>query len=138
MNQSLNALMTKLAWQENELISHLQAAENESLLLMKQLQEIEEQLNKSCIAPQRINPEFEINRLNFITQQHEHNDSLLLDLKNNQILEIKLKDKILRVKTERKMIEKYLEREVITQKKLQNKVQEQALDEWVIQKRNPV
>ena len=136
MNQLLNALMTKLTWQENELTNHLQAAENESLLLITQMQEIEEQLNKSCVAPQRINPEFEINRLNFITQQHEQNDSLVLDLKNKQILEIKLKDKLLRVKTEIKMLQRYLKRELITQRKLQNKVQEQALDEWVIQKRN--
>ena len=66
MNQSLNALMTKLNWQHNELSMHLQAAENESLKVIKQLQELEQKLNQSGVAPLIINPEFEINRLNFI------------------------------------------------------------------------
>lgn len=138
MTQLINALMTQLTWQENELRTHLQAAENESLLLMKHLQEIETQLNQSRIAPLRINPEFEINRLNFITQQQEQNDALVIDLKNNQILETQLKNKLLQVKTEMKVLEQYLEREASAHKKQQSKAQEQALDEWVIQKRNPV
>jgi hypothetical protein len=136
MNQSLNALMTKLNWQKNELELHLQAAESESLKLLEQLKEIEQTLNKSCSTPLIINPEFEINRLNYITQQHIQKEDLGLILKNHQALETKLKDKLQRTKTELKMLEKYLARESLKQIELQNKMQEQALDEWVIQKRD--
>lgn len=138
MNQSLNALMTKLNWQKNELSIHLQAAESERLKVLQQLQELEHKLTQSCVAPIIINPEFEINRLNFIAQQHEKKEELMMILKHHQALEIKLKDKLQRVKTELKMLEKYLEREQHTQQVHQKKVQEQAMDEWVTQKREVV
>ena len=138
MNQSLNALMTKLNWQQNELTLHVQAAESESLKVVQQLKDLEQKLNQSCVAPLIINPEFEINRLNYITQQHEKKEELEMILKSHQALETKLKDKLQRIKTELKMLEKYLEREKRKQQEQQNKMQEQALDEWVIQKRELV
>lgn len=138
MNHSLTALMTKLTWQYNELGAHLQAAERESFKVTQQLQELEQKLNQSCVAPIIINPDFEINRLNFITQQHEKKEELAMNLKTHQTLETTLKDKVQRVKTELKMLEKYLDRERRTQQEQQRKAQEHALDEWVIQKRELV
>ncbi|MCL9682636.1 hypothetical protein [Legionella maioricensis] len=136
MNQSLTALMTKLNWQRTELNTHLQSVENESGKVKLQLEELEQKLNQSCVTPFLINPELEINRLNFIAQLNEQKETLGLILKKHQALEIKLKDKLHRTKTELKMLERYLEREQHNQQGQQKKIHEHSLDEWVIQKRN--
>lgn len=135
MNQSITALMTKLNWQRNELSTHLQSAENESEKIKLQLEDLEQKLNQSCVTPILINPEFEINRLNFIAQLNEQKEKLELLLKSNQALEIKLMDKLQRIKMELKMLERYLQREQHHQQEQQKKIQEHTLDEWVIQKR---
>ncbi|CEG57448.1 hypothetical protein [Legionella fallonii] len=137
MNQSLNALMTKLAWQRNELHTHLHAVDNESIKVKQQLEEIEQQVNQSSTrSSTEINPELEISRLNFITLLQQQKEELMGALKNHQALESKLKDKLQRVMTEIRMLEKYLDREQHSQRKQQEKVQEQHLEEWVIQRRN--
>lgn len=138
MNQSLTALMTRLNWQNNELSVHLQAVENESQLVRKQIKDLEEKINQSCISSLIINPDLEINRLNFLTQQQEKKDELLMILKNHQALEQKLKDKLQRVKTELKMLEQYIEREQLLLKEQQIKAQEHMLEEWVLQKRESI
>lgn len=138
MSTALNALMTKLNWQLNDLNEHLALAHAESLRMEQQITELEQQINQSCFSPVIINPEFEINRLNFITQEQTKLALLTSHLKENQDLETKLNAKIMRVKTELKMLEKYLQRETLFQHSEQQKIQSNALDEWVIQKRKTV
>lgn len=135
MNQSLSALMTRLTWQNNELTIHLQAAEQESFIVMQQIKELEQKTEHSCIPPHIINPELEINKLNFLTQQQEKKEELLMILRNHQALITKLKDKLQRIKTELKMLEQYVAREQQTHNEELLKSQEQALDEWVLQNR---
>lgn len=137
MNQSLTALHTKLNWQINELSLHLHATEKESVTVRHQIEELEQQINQTCISPLIINPELEINKLNFLTQQQEKKDELTMILKNHQAVETKLKDKLQRVNTELKMLERYIERERLDHQRQQKKIQENALDEWAIQKRKP-
>jgi chromosome segregation ATPase len=122
--------MTKLTWQLNDLTLHLQATQEQSQKIMQQMHELEQQLTHAGASPLIINPEFEINKLNFLTQQHEKKDELAAVLRNHQTLENKLKDKQQRVKTELKMLEKYLVREESKQKAQQQKAQENAMDEW--------
>ncbi|KTD35299.1 hypothetical protein Lmor_0746 [Legionella moravica] len=138
MSQTLTALMTRLTWQNNELSIHLQAAEDESRIVMQQILELEHTINQSCITSMSINPELEINKLNFLTQQQEKKDELVMILKNHQALEAKLKDKLLRIKTEIKMLEQYMEREQDASRQHQIKSQEGALEEWVLQNRKSV
>lgn len=136
MNQSLTALHTKLNWQISELSMHLQVAEKESVAVMQQIEALEQQINQTCISPLIINPELEINKLNFLTQQQERKDELVMILKNHRVVEAKLKEKLQRVNTELKMLERYMEREHLAQQEQQQKIQEKALDEWAIQKRD--
>lgn len=138
MNQSLSALMTRLTWQNNELTIHLQAAEQESLIVMQQIKELEQNLEHSSIPPRIINPELEINKLNFLTQQQEKKEELMMILRNHQAVITKLKDKLQRIKTELKMLEQYTEREQQTLNEQLLKTQEQALEEWVLQNRESI
>lgn len=135
MNSTLDALTTKLIWQRDELTLHLQASEKKSQELLLQIQEIEEALHDNNFGSLIINPELEINRLNFITQKHKKKDELTCALQDQHLLEIKLKDKLQRVKTELKMLEKYLEKQAAAEKIHHLQSQQHAMDEWVLQKR---
>ncbi len=133
MNQSLSALMTRLNWQKNELTSHLEAAEQESILVSQQIKELEQEIEKACIVPAVINPELEINKLSFLAQQQNKKDELTMIWGNHQILITKLKEKLKRIKIEQKMLEQYRDREHQTNQEQLLKTQEQALEEWVLQ-----
>lgn len=135
MNQPLNALLTKLNWQLNELNLNLHEAQNQSQAVTQKIHEVAEGMNQAGLTSLVINPDLEINRLNFLTQQQERKEALTNTLKNHQELENKLNDKIQRVKTELKMLEKYLAREESCQKAQQQKAHDNAMDEWVIQKK---
>jgi hypothetical protein len=134
MNKTLTALMTKLNWQQNDLNLHLKAAEHESHLLIQDIQALEASMHPSCPTSLRINPEVEMSKLNFLTQQHAKKEELSILLKEKQTIEMKLKDKLQRIKTELKMLEKYSEREQLSQKEQQLKTQQNTLDEWVLQR----
>lgn len=138
MNQPLNALMSKLNWQLNELNLHLHEAQTQSQSLTNKIQAIDEHLNQARPKSLVINPELEMSRLNFATQEANKKDELITELKNHQDVEDKLKEKIQRVKTELKMLEKYLKREESSHNEQQKKAHDNALDEWVIQKRESV
>ena len=135
MSHPLQAMMVKLNWQLNELNLHLHEAQRQIQAVEQQIEEIDQHMNQTGLKSLLINPEFEINRLNFITQQQEMKIELITVLKDHHDVEAKLNDKILRVKTELKMLEKYLDREALSQKEQQKKVQDNAMDEWVIQRR---
>jgi len=138
MNHSLSALMTKLKWQQNDLIAQINILEKQAQIVRQQIQEVEEQIDKASINPLIVLPEFEINRLNFITQQQDKKEGLLATLRNHNALQSTLNAKLHRIKTEINMLEKYLQREDLTHKEQQRKAQDNALDEWIIQKKEAV
>lgn len=138
MNPSLKALMTKLTWQKNELSMQLKAIEEEINTLKQMLFAVEQTLSQASSSSLIINPEFEINRLNFITHHHEEKEQVEQALKDELHKELQVKDKIRRVSTELKMLEHYIEREALKAHQLAQKKTEQAMDEWVIQKRESV
>ena len=135
MNSSLTALLTKLSWQQNELSLQLKTVEKDIVGIKQNLDELVQKINHYSAPPLIINPEMEINKLNFITQKHEQKENLLIQLKNGHSLENQLKDKIQRVKTEVKMLQKYLDREANLEQQQMNKVQEHSIEEWVLQRR---
>lgn len=135
MSQPLQAMLVKLSWQLNELNLHLHEVQKKIQTVEQQIGEIDQHMNQTGLKSLLINPEFEINRLNFITQQQEKKIEMVAVLKDHHEVEAKLNDKILRVKTELKMLEKYLDREALSQKEQQKKAQDNAMDEWVIQRR---
>ncbi|MCW8399926.1 hypothetical protein OQJ26_14125 [Legionella sp. PATHC038] len=117
MNKSLVSLINKLNKQFNDLDLHLHAVQHQKQELEHQIQHIEEQINQIVPNSLSMNPEIEINWLNFLMQQQEKKEAMTLDLKNCQELQSKLHEKITRVKMELKMIEHYLQREENPQKK---------------------
>ncbi|AWN74605.1 hypothetical protein LEAN103870_14145 [Legionella anisa] len=117
MNKSLTTLMSKLNEQLNELNLNVHTVLRKKQEFEQQIQQIEERINQTTPGSLTINPTIEINRLNFITQQQEKKEALILDLKNYQDIENKLKEKIKRVKIELNMLMHYLEREETNQKK---------------------
>lgn len=134
MNTSLNALLIKLNAQKNDLTYELSACEAVSLHIKQQLVDLETTLNQSAKGSLLINPEFEINRLNFLTQEQDKKQALEIQLKQQQDLEARLLDKVLRIKTELKLLERYLEGNKQEEQRKQAHLQQQAMDEWVLQK----
>lgn len=139
MNHTLTALMTKLTWQNNDLTLQLQTAQKQSWLSQNQIQTLVNQINQSSLtqgnANRIINPEIEMSRLHFITKQQNEKELLNNALKNHQAVEQQLKDKLQNLKIELKMLEKHLKKAEQIQGNQQTINQEQALDEWVLQRR---
>ncbi|USQ13091.1 flagellar FliJ family protein [Legionella lytica] len=134
MNKSLAALMTKLNWQLNELNLQLHEVQNQLEKVRQEMESLDKQIQQAGINSLTINPDFEINRLNFITQRHEKKEELNMALKQHQDTERSVQEKMQRIKTELKMLEKYLEREQTERQEQQKKAENNALDEWVIQR----
>ncbi len=135
MNKQITALITKLNWQVNELYQHYQETQKQCQLLIEQISEFDKQITQCAQTDSlHINPEFEINRLNFITQLQEKKEILKTTLKNHQEIEKKLENRIQRSKIELKMLNKYIEREKNTQKEQQDKKHNHDMDEWAIQR----
>ncbi len=134
MNKSLSALMTKLNWQLNELNLQLHETQNQLQKVRQEMEALDEQIQQAGVNSLIINPDFEINRLNFITQQHEKKEELNMTLKQHQDTEKNVQEKMQRIKTELKMLEKYLEREQAELQEQQKKAENNALDEWVVQR----
>ena len=134
-NGSLNALLTKLSWQKIEVSEQLQVAEQECLRLQEEIAALEQQLNYAHMPSKLINPEWEINRLNFNLRVQEQKSVLDASLKEQRELSLVLQNKMQRIKTELKILEQYLSRKTIELGQEQKKQEENALEEWVIQKR---
>ncbi|MCW8407816.1 hypothetical protein OQJ13_02390 [Legionella sp. PATHC035] len=117
MNKSLVCLINKLNKQFNDLDLHLHAVQHQKQELEHQIQHIEEQIDQTIPNSLTMNPEIEINWLNFVMQQQERKEAMTRDLKNCHELESKLNEKITRVKMELKTIEHYLQREADHPKK---------------------
>lgn len=135
MSSALNALTTQLTWQKNEVTFELTAAEQEEQALEQQLKEFNLKLAQSSSSSQFINPELEINRMNFVMQLQQQKAEILSLLKAQQELIAKLNEKLQRIKNELKMLERYLERKEELAQRNQRKSEEQSVEEWVLQKR---
>ncbi|MDP3269463.1 MAG: hypothetical protein Q8M40_10490 [Legionella sp.] len=135
MNPSFKALTILLDWQYNDLIGKLYTVQQESLTLQQQILKIETKLNQRTPINSIINPEFEISKFNFFTQQQAQKAELTLLLNEQKKLETTLSDQILQTKRELKLLAKHTEREQLNHKQHQRVTQEKALDEWVIQMR---
>jgi hypothetical protein len=135
MTKSLNALVTKLHVQYHELLIEIQLSEQQTLDLQKLMEELELRLHQSSCLPHIINPELEVNRLNFIAQEHANKEALLFTLKDHSAQEDRLKSKLLRIKSELKVLEQYMDREEKDKDNQQKIAQEHALDEWALQSR---
>jgi hypothetical protein len=135
MSGSLNALLTKLSWQKIEVSEQLHHSEQEGLRLNEDISALNQQLNYAHAPSKLINPDWEINRLNFNLHVQEEKSALEASLKEQQELCEILNQKMLRIKTELKVLEQYLSRKTTELCQEQKKQEEQALEEWVIQKR---
>lgn len=139
MNQALNALMTKLNWQNNELTSQFEETQRKASHYENQINALSTQIDQSSITSTTkqniINPEIEMSRLYFITTQQEKIAKLTSCFQEQLALEAQLKEKIQRNKTELTLLEKYLKREEQTQQLHLKKKEEQSMDEWALQKR---
>lgn len=71
MNKSLVCLIHKLNKQFNDLDLHLHAVQHQKQELEHQIQHIEEQIDQTIPNSLTMNPEIEINWLNFVMQQQE-------------------------------------------------------------------
>ena len=135
MSTSLNALLTQLNWQKNEIALQINIIDKECNQLAQHIEHLDNKLNEVCPRSKIINPELEISRLNFMLQQQEEKRIIAERLKQQEIQKDQLHHKMQRIKTELKMLELYLTRKQQQLQHEQTKAEEFALDEWVLQKR---
>lgn len=138
MNKTLNALMTKLTWQLQELDLQMQEINQQQTALALQLTEKEEQIAKACDTSALIFPEKEIARLNFIIQCQQQMDQVKSQKKELNDYLAQLQVRQLRLKTELKMLEKYQTQKQSERKKQDQQQQQSASDEWAILRRKPL
>lgn len=135
MSTSLSALMTKLNWQLHTQDLQMHALQKTHRELNRQIQDIDTCIKQTDVHSLKINPDIEINRLNFTTQQQGKKRELITTLKNNEELQHALNEKIRHAKTELKRLEKYLHRHKRSEQEQLQKTENNAMDEWVIQQR---
>lgn len=104
MSAPINALLTQLSWEENEVLSCISTAEQKQQSIQHRMHELERALHQSVSSSIIINPELEINRMNFMMQLHQQKDQLHIQLREQQEITIKLQQKMLRIKTELKNV----------------------------------
>jgi chromosome segregation ATPase len=138
MNKTLIALMNKLSWQVNEVSQVLQTINDEQGSLQKTHAELQEQLQKACATTVIINPEQEIARLHFIMHKQQEQDHLTLRMKELEAQQAQLKKRKIRLDIELKMLDRYQEKQ--QEKALENEIllQQNANDEWILQRKKPV
>lgn len=133
MSTSLNALLTQLKWQKNELDQYIRDIEVEQVTLESELSVVVQKINQSYSKSAHINPELEVNKLQFVMQQQQYKDELQAQLKTQDTQKKSLDTQLQRIKTELKMLEKYLLKHQQQQQYKQQKAEEQHLEEWVLQ-----
>lgn len=132
MSTTLNALKTKLDWQKQELLEGIAQMEHEISSQQQKIKILEQQLDKKTASTGMINPEIEMNRLNFMMMTREtieHHQLRINDLTDHQNT---LRSKLERTHIELKMLEKYLLRSMEEARLKEQKQQEHRLDEWAL------
>ncbi|ARG96959.1 hypothetical protein [Legionella micdadei] len=135
MNKTLLALMNKLSWQLNEVKQLSQAVDEEQRTIEKTLDDLHQQIHKAYATPAIINPEQEIARLNFIIQQQQKYDNLSIKNKELNTKLSQLYDRKVRLQIELKMLEKYQEKQRVISIKNDISLQQNANDEWILQRK---
>ncbi|KTD25834.1 hypothetical protein [Legionella maceachernii] len=137
MNKTLVALMNKLSWQLNEVEQLSQAINEEQKSMQQSLHHLQQQIHQACATSALIIPEQEIARLNFIIQKQQRLEELSIENKAIETRLSQLNERKIRLQTELKMLEKYqgklrkesLKKEIISQ--------QNANDEWILQRKEP-
>lgn len=137
MNKTLIALMNKLSWQLSDVSQFLHTINEEQATLKQAYAELQEQIEKACATPAIIQPEQEIARLNFIMHKQQEYEHLNLKMKELEAQQAQLKERKIRLHSELKMLERYQDKQ--QEKTLRNDIlmQQNANDEWVLQRKEP-
>jgi|GEM_PF-3042523 len=138
MNKTLTALMTKLTWQLSELDQQIQTIENELGNLEQQLQENKTLIANASITPSIILPEQEIGRLNYMMRQQQLQDDINQTINELSSQKNALSERKIRVNMELKMLTKHQQNQHDERKHQLDIQQQNAADEWVTQRREPV
>lgn len=136
MNRTLTALMIKLSEQLNNTQDQLDKIKEQIQSLQQELQITQEKVQAACTLSGSIQPEQEIARLNFIIQNQQQIDVLVLQKKTLEAHYLQNQERQVRLNSELKMLQHYQEKQ---QKSTEQKIalsQQQAIDEWVLQKRS--
>lgn len=138
MNKTLKAMMIKLSWQRDELLTQLHFVNASRQKTIDTLNAVQLTLSESKLTLNKINPEVEINRLNFISSNYLQQDELRVRLNEYDAQKLRLDEQFARIKTELKLLEQYTERQAKYLKQEQVKKEEQAMDEWALQHKDSV
>lgn len=138
MNKTLKAMMIKLSWQQDELLTQLHFVNASRQKTIDTLNAVQLTISESKLTLNKINPEVEINRLNFISSNYLQQDELRVRLKEYDAQKLRLDEQFARIKTELKLLEQYTERQAKYLKQEQVKKEEQAMDEWALQHKDSV
>lgn len=138
MNKTLKAMMIKLSWQHDELLTQLHHLDASRQKTIDALNAVQLTISQSKVTLNTINPEVEINRLNFITFNYQQHDELRLRLNEYDTQKLRLDEQFKRIKTELKMLEHYTERQTNDLKQQQMKKEEHAMDEWALQHKDDI
>ncbi|MGL6029520.1 MAG: hypothetical protein ACRC0M_07030, partial [Legionella sp.] len=138
MNKTLKAMMIKLSCQQDELLTQLHFVNASRQKTIDTLNAVQLTLSESKLTLNKINPEVEINRLNFISSNYLQQDELRVRLNEYDAQKLRLDEQFARIKTELKLLEQYTERQAKYLKQEQVKKEEQAMDEWALQHKDSV
>lgn len=138
MNKTLKAMMIKLSWQRDELLTQLHFVDASRQKTIDTLHKVQLTISESKLTVNTINPEVEINRLNFISLNYLQQDELRVRLNEYDAQKLRLDEQFARIKTELKLLEQYTERQAKYLKQEQVKKEEQAMDEWALQHKDSV
>lgn len=138
MNKTLKAMMIKLSWQRDELLTQLHFVNASRQKTIDTLNAVQLTISESKLTLNKINPEVEINRLNFISSNYLQQDELRVRLNEYDAQKLRLDEQFARIKTELKLLEQYTERQAKYLKQEQVKKEEQAMDEWALQHKDSV
>ncbi|WP_028388032.1 hypothetical protein [Legionella fairfieldensis] len=138
MNKTLLALMKKIDWQLNNLYQHSHTIRAEQDELNKKVAEVKQKISDACATSAIINPEQEITRLNFMMQQQQIHENLIIKKKELDTHYMQLQEKQIRLTRELKMLEKYQEKKKNTAQKNIAIKEQKISDEWTLQQRGRV
>lgn len=134
MNKTLQALMTKIQWQRNELNQQIQTLEKQMGDLRQQWNHSRQRTEQACAQPARLVPEQEMARLNFMICQQQQQDELQVRQQGLQEQQALLSIKKHRLDTELRMLEKYQGKQQEQQRQQGLLAEQHRADEWTLQR----
>ncbi len=131
----MKALFTRLKWQQAELSQKLLAIEQQLENMAQKMDAIHQEIASSSSVPALIRPEIEMARVNFITQQQQHQDELTIRKTTLLSEHAQLELQQTRLNIELKRLEKHQEARQKNQQRQSLLTQQNNLDEWTLQRR---